>query len=113
MSPQLGWQIEVTSAIAAHFIQPDGSSKAGMDWLVSLTRASETKRLMVRAYDHAVTKASPEQGAQLVLRYVASRLNSGWSPGKDEFAGQLTYSSDLAPPPMSPAKPARPWWRAW
>ena len=41
MSAQLGWQIEVTSALTAHFFQPDGSSKPGMDWVVSLTRASE------------------------------------------------------------------------
>ena len=102
MSAQSGWQIEVTGAPAAHFIQPDGSSKPGMDWAVSLTRASEAKRIIVRAYDDAVISASPEDGAHLVLLYVVSLLNSGWSPDKFEFVpGALTYSSELAPPIVS------------
>jgi hypothetical protein len=112
MSAQSGWLIEVTGALAAHFTQPDGSSKPGMDWAVSLTRASEEKRIMVRAYDEAVTGASPEDGAQLVCLYVASLLKSGWSPDKYEFVpGELIYSSDIAPPPKNAAKPTRPWWR--
>ena len=114
MSAQSGWQIEVTGALAADFIQPDGSSKPGMDWAVSLTRASEAKRIIVRAYDAAVTRASPEHGAHLVLLHVASLLNSGWSPDKYEFVpGELTYSSELAPSPIRPARPTGPWWRIW
>ena len=113
MSLESGWQIEVTGALAAHFKQADGSSKPGMDWAVSLTRASEAKRILVRAYDDAVIGASPEQGAHLVLRYVASLLNSGWSPEKDVFPGELTYSSELAPPPpTAPANHTRPGWLA-
>jgi len=114
MRAQSGWQIEVTGALAAHFTQPDGSSKSGMDWAVSLTRASEAKRIMVRAYDDAVTGASPEDGAHLVRLYVASLLKSGWSPDKYEFVpGELTYSSELAPPLRNPTAPTRPWWRIW
>jgi hypothetical protein len=64
MSAPLDWQIEVTDALPASFIQPDGSSKPGMDWAVSLTRNAEEKRIIVRAYD-AVAKAPPERGAHL------------------------------------------------
>jgi hypothetical protein len=92
VSAQSKWQVRVTGSLRAYFKQPDGTSRPGIDWAVSLTSNSKTKRILVRAYDEAVINGHSEQAAQLVLRYVVSLLDSGWSP--DDYKstpGELIY----------------------
>jgi hypothetical protein len=85
MNVQSKWIIRITGYLQAHFWQLDGTSRPGIDWAVSLTRNSEAKRILVRAYEDAVINAPPEQAAQLVEGYVASLVDSGWSP--DDYKG--------------------------
>ena len=92
MSVQSKWVIQVTGYLQAHFYQDDGSSRPGIDCAVSLTNDSETKGILVRAYDDAVINAPPEEVSRLIECYVASLVDSGWSP--DDYKrkpGELVF----------------------
>ncbi|HYX42643.1 MAG TPA: hypothetical protein VE821_13140 [Pyrinomonadaceae bacterium] len=84
------WLLRIESGLAAHFIQPDGSSRPGTDWAVGLKRGNDEYRVIVRAYlsadATAATRNDQQYQAQTVLGYVSDLLNQGWTP---EQAGQL------------------------
>ena len=84
------WLLRIESGLAAHFIQPDGSSRPGTDWAVGLKRGNDEYRIIVRAYlstdATATTQADQQYQAQTVFGYVTDLLNQGWTP---EQEGQL------------------------
>ena len=91
MDNPVGWTVSVSSFIRAHFFQPTGPSRAGADWVVALTRGSESTKVMVRVYADTIPGRSPEQEQELAARYVLSLLNSGWSPADyRKTPGELT-----------------------
>jgi hypothetical protein len=94
MSDISPWKISVLSALRAHFLQPDGPSRAGADWLVALERGAETNKVMVRVYADDVRGMPPAQEAQVAAGYVAELLKSGWLPGNYQgVPGELTVPS--------------------
>ncbi len=76
-----GWKIEITGGLNAHFKQPDGPSKPGTDWAVSLKRGPEVHRILVRSYARGDGKISQQQEIGMVLHYVAGLVGRGWMPG--------------------------------
>jgi hypothetical protein len=77
---QHGWEIKITGGLNAHFKQPDGPSKPGTDWAVTLKRGPEVHRILVRSYARGDGKTSQQDEISMVLRYVADRLRQGWAP---------------------------------
>jgi hypothetical protein len=105
--PDEQWQARVTGALQAHFIQPDGTSRAGTDLAVELRRGAATFNLMIRAYvgDPASrgTRGNTQNQAQTAVEYVFDRLEAGWMPTD----GELPPVTILDPRPSSPAAEQR------
>jgi len=82
------WLLRIESGLAAHFIQPDGSSWPGTDWAVGLKRGDDEYRVIVRAYlsadATAATRDDQQYQAQTVLGYVSDLLNQGWMPDQPD-----------------------------
>lgn len=99
------WQGRIDSGLSAHFIQPDGTSRPGIDWAVGLKRGDETHKMLVRAYlADGVSKATrddAEYQARTVLGYVFDRLATGWSPSD----GPLPAVTIFDPKPGQPVPP--------
>ena len=101
-----GWQAKIDDTLAAHFKQPDGSSRPGIDFKLSLRRGAAEHRILVRAYlAPDLTRAARKDGfylGQTVLGYVFDRLSQGWVPtGEDYPLPALTIlnpSPDYVPP---------------
>ena len=115
MAPLPDWTVSVTGALRAHFNQPSGPSRAGADWAVLLTSGSEQKRVLVRTYADEVGTIGDKAEAQLVIAYVTSLLESGWSP--TQYKGEpgelvVPRQSTNAPGTRAPSA-KRPWWRFW
>ena len=85
-----GWGIEITGGLNAHFKQPNGPSKPGTDWAVTLKRGAEDHRIFVRSYARGDGKISQQQEISMVLRYVAGLLGRGWTPGDSKERAQLS-----------------------
>lgn len=87
------WQMRVTGGLSASFIQPDGSSRHGTDWAVSLKRGAQEYRVFVRSYlsEDSGRAAKPDTNyqARAVFEYLSSLLNQGWTPDEP---GDLTVT---------------------
>ena len=108
MTEVAGWKIAVVSALNAHFKQASGPSRAGTDWAVSFVRAGEPsaeRRVIVRSYSDEVADKPQEKAVPHVLGYVASLLESGWSPEQHQGA-----PGDLVCPPAAPGPKKKSWW---
>ena len=103
------WLLRIESGLAAHFFQPDGSSRPGTDWAVGLKRGNDEYKVIVRAYLSAdateATKRDQQYQAQTVLGYVSDLLDQGWTP---EQGGQLQITI-LNPKEESASANARVW----
>ena len=70
---------------------------------------NQQNRVFVRAYADDVGKIADQDEARLVIAYVASLLESGWSPLQYKGTpGELVVPRQSAPPSVK-----RPWWRLW
>lgn len=81
-----GLEVRVLQGLRAHFKQPSGPSRAGTDWLISLTDSSGERKIFVRTYADEVGPLPPEQEAQLAAEYVGHLIQSGWSP--EQYQGE-------------------------
>jgi hypothetical protein len=48
--PDDPWLMRVEGALEAHFMQPSGTSRPGIDWTIGLKRGEELHRVRVRSY---------------------------------------------------------------
>jgi hypothetical protein len=76
----INWTITVKDYLRAHFIQPDGSDKAGTDWTAVLDDGANVRRILVRAYVENGLDISAEEESHMVASFVAERLRAGWTP---------------------------------
>ena len=75
------WKISASKALKASFWQPDGTSKPGADWLVSLDDGAREYKLLVRVYADDVVGMTIEQQAAIAMQFVADLAPTGWTPG--------------------------------
>ncbi|MBA3242776.1 MAG: hypothetical protein H0T60_16245 [Acidobacteria bacterium] len=113
MTNEEQWLLRIEGALSAHFFQPDGSSRPGTDWSVSLKQGERTHHVMVRAYlSEDMTKrarADTEYQGQTVLGYVNDLLAQGWTPEQEgDFA--ITIQN---PTGEKESEASKPWWRFW
>lgn len=105
------WQARVNSGLSAHFIQPDGTSRPGIDWAVGLKRGDETHKILVRAYladsVSEATRDDAEYQARTVLGFVFDRLAAGWSPVGAAAPALTVTILDPKPGQATPAPPQR------
>lgn len=106
---QTAWQARIEGGLAAHFKQPDGTSRPGTDYAVGLVRGEKTRRIIVRAYLAGnvtpATRRNTNYQAQTVIDYVFDRLAAGWTPDSGPLPG-LTIL-DPRPGQAVPAPPRR------
>src|SRR5919206_4142491 len=78
------WLMRIEGGLAAHFKQPDGTSRPGTDWLVGLKRGAEEYKVRVRALlsedATQATRDDQQYQAQTVFGYVSDLLDQGWTP---------------------------------
>lgn len=105
--------MRVEGALEAHFKQPSGESRPGIDWTIDVKRGSEIHRVRVRSYFAegmtAATRADTTFLGRTVMHYLDDLLRSGWTPAQ-EREHVITITE---PPPGSRPSPRRPWWRFW
>lgn len=77
--------VAVLNGLRAHFKQPDGTSRAGTDWLVVVTFDGREYRVLVRAYDDEFSGIEVEQQVEMVRVFIDRKIRSGWSP--DRYRG--------------------------
>ena len=85
--------ITVENGLAAHFKQPTGRSRYGIDWVVRITGARDGV-VLVRTYFSSDMPSEAEKkalAAKAVL-FVQRKLQQGWLP----WAGVLEYEDDVA-----------------
>ncbi len=112
VEPQKGWTISVSNGLRASFLQPDGPSRLGTDWLVIMSLGNQQHKVFVRAYADEFPQISKKKESELILGYVARLLDGGWSPS--EYRGQpgeLTYKGALLPSNSLPKPTKRSWWK--
>lgn len=107
------WLMRIEGALAAHFFQPDGSSRPGTDWSVGLKQGEREYHATVRAYlSDDMTKraqADTEYQGQTVLGYISDLLDKGWTPDQ---GGELEITIQN-PTGETERAASRPWWRLW
>jgi hypothetical protein len=105
------WQARIESGLSAHFIQADGSSRPGIDWVVGLKRGDETHKIFVRAYlGEGVSKATRddlEYQGRTVRGFVFDRLAAGWSPVNAPLPALTLTILDPKPGQEVPIAPKR------
>jgi len=76
--------MRVEKYLAASFIQPDGTSRSGTDWVIGLKHGEATCTVMVRAYlsdnIRLNLKSDREYQARTVMGYLNDLLAQGWLP---------------------------------
>lgn len=107
------WLMRIDGALSAHFFQPDGSSRPGTDWAVSLSNGDRNYKVIVRAYlDESAsrkTRADHEYQGRTVTGYLRDRLDQGWTPVQP---GALSINIQ-DPPVNTDGVLKKPWWRFW
>ena len=107
------WLMRIEGSLEAHFIQPDGSSRPGVDWAVGLKRGESTYKVFVRSYlsEDATrqTRADTEYQARTVMGYLNDLLDQGWTPDQPEGLSIVIQN----PAGTTPDVPEKPWWRFW
>jgi hypothetical protein len=73
--------ITIERGLAAHFKQPSGESRPGVDWAVRIT-GERAGVVLVRTY---FSSSSPQQSEQQVMadravRFIQQKLAQGWIP---------------------------------
>lgn len=113
MTNQNQWLRRIESGLSAHFFQPDGSSRPGTDWSVSLKQGENTYHVTVRAYlSEDMTKrarADTEYQGQTVLGYIDDLLAQGWTPDQP---GELEITIQN-PTGELEREASKPWWKIW
>jgi hypothetical protein len=100
------WQAKIDGTLAAHFKQPDGSSRPGIDYKLSLKQGDTIHQISVRAYlsDDLTPAARGDAYYQgrTVIGYIFDRLKQGWVPTGEDFPLPaltiLNPAPDYAPP---------------
>jgi hypothetical protein len=108
--PQM--HLKIVNGLQAHFIQPDGPSRPGTDWIVSCKNGGVEHRVMVRTYSDKTPRRTPEQHASAAMAFVAGKLEQGWAPVGDDEPAELVVPDDFVGELLAPAK-SRPWWKVW
>jgi hypothetical protein len=80
------WQIAVQTGLSAHFRQPNGPARPGIDWIILLTNGTETKKILVRDYLDDTAGRSQEQSGKSAVEFVGNLLRTGWTP--KDYKGQ-------------------------
>ncbi len=111
------WLMRVEGALEAHFKQPNGPSRPGVDWTIGIKHGAATWTVIVRAFladdASAATRADQHYQAQTVMQYLNDLIGKGWHPGQPH-AHEITIGDPLGAPTALPAtETKRPWWRLW
>lgn len=110
------WLMRIERGLSAHFKEPDGSSRPGVDWAVGLKRGAELHTVTVRALladdATAATRANQDYQARTALQYLNDQLRSGWQPGQPK-EHVIYISNPLGHATAAEAALRRPWWRFW
>jgi hypothetical protein len=104
--------LKIVNGLRAHFIQPDGTSRPGTDWIVSCKNGAVESRVIVRTYSDRTPRGTPEQHASAAMTFVARKLEDGWAPVGDDGSDELVVPDDFVGQQSVPAT-RRPWWRFW
>lgn len=112
------WLMRIERGLSAHFKEPDGTSRPGVEWAVGLKRGEELHSVTVKALlaDDATpaTRGNQEYQAQTAMQYLNDQLQGGWHPSQPKE--HVIYISNphaaaLSAAPISVRK--RPWWKLW
>ena len=107
------WLMRVEGALEAHFKQPNGPSRPGIDWAIGLKRGEDLHTVRVRSYfmDDATkaTRADTRYLGNTVMQHLDELIRSGWDPGQ-ERQHEITIGNPL--PGTAPAQ-KKPWWQFW
>jgi hypothetical protein len=91
---QLG--ISLGKYLHAHFLQPDGASLPGTDFVVTLAGGGFEKSVLVRVYDNGLPP-DPVAGGRIARDYVVQLIKSGWKVYQyQDLPGEL-----VAVPPIA------------
>ena len=78
--------IEITECLTAYFYKPNGSSKPGTDWAVSMRENAKEYKVIVRSYKETLAGLNQKQQIEIVIQYIINLLNKGWHP--KQFKGE-------------------------
>ena len=106
-----GWQARIDDTLQAAFKQPDGSSRQGTDYKLSLKQGDAVQQIIVRAYLAAdltpAARADAHYQGQTVIGYVFDRLNQGWLPNGEAYPLPALTILNPAPDYVPPAPPPK------
>lgn len=95
------WLMRIEDGMSAHFLQPTGASRPGIDWRIGLKRGEEIHTVMVRTYaadDLAPElKKDPTFLADTAMSYLNDLLNQGWHPSQPRHH-EITVTNPVARP---------------
>ena len=115
------FSMAIESALSAHFLQPDGPSLPGVDWLVRIERDGRTHHARVRALlqpgASKATRKDQAYQAQTTMQYLADQLEAGWDPADERehvihIGDPHGQAPDAAIGQASGDAP-KPWWKFW
>jgi len=98
--------ITVEKGLAAHFKQPSGPSRPGVDWAVRIA-GDQSGMVIVRTYFSSDPPKEDEKPAlaDKAVRLVRQKLEQGWAPEP----GCLLQVDDTGD--ASHAAQKKPWWK--
>ncbi len=80
------FRLSVINGLRAHFLQSDGPSRPGTDWVISVMQTSVETRVLVRTYADGTNAQGVEQQAKAAVAFLAKLLESGWR--LNDYKGQ-------------------------
>jgi hypothetical protein len=86
----MNYRVTVERGLVAHFKQPSGPSRPGVDWIVRVE--GQKKGVIVRTYltSAGATEEEKVRLSQRALELVQKKIESGWDPATP--AGMLEVS---------------------
>lgn len=92
--------MRVEGGLSAHFLQPDGPSRPGVQWAIGLKQGEKTYTVQVKALlaDDATpsTREDQDYQAQVAMQYLNDCLTNGWHPDQ-EREHTIYVSNPVAP----------------
>lgn len=102
-------KITVEKGLSAYFKQPSGKSRPGVDWAVRIEGETPGTVLVRTYYKASAPKESEKKTlAEKAVRFVAQKLEQGWTP---QAGGLLEVDDASDTGDASPTSEKKPWWK--
>jgi hypothetical protein len=111
------WLMRIENGLEAHFKEPNGGSRPGVDWAIDMKNGEKVYRVRVRALladdASARTRKDEKYQARTAMQYLDSLLTEGWHPDEERLHTIYIGNPKESFADAEAAESTKPWWKFW